>query len=322
MMASRTDSFRNARKLDLRVAASTFFLCSIPLLSGCVAAAAAIPVVAGATMAGSLSRGEVSVAEGSSTAPEAANVEIAAVEARELPAPASQRAANRPPPDIEMPDGVTLLPLTELPPPSGASPFAAKQQIDAFAAYALAQATAAPSEAARPSALLVDPASLNVQRMDCGARPPAVLIDLDPGREAADPLAPLSLDPQMKLALASLRDANIAIVWISRLGESFAEPLKEQLIQGGFDPAGSDRLLLLRSLEDRKQTRREELAKTHCVVAMLGDARYDFDELYLYLKNEDAALALERMIGQGWFLLPEPAAAEIDLDPQDTTGEN
>ena len=60
--------------------------------------------------------------------------------------------------------------------------------------------------------------------------------------------------------------------------------------------------MLMRDLDERKQTRRDELASEMCPVALLGDERADFDELFLYLKRPEAAIALEPMIGQGWFL--------------------
>ncbi len=55
---------------------------------------------------------------------------------------------------------------------------------------------------------------------------------------------------------------------------------------------------------DRKQTRRDDLAKVSCVIAIAGDSRSDFNELFEYLVNPEAALALELLIGQGWFLIP------------------
>ena len=59
---------------------------------------------------------------------------------------------------------------------------------------------------------------------------------------------------------------------------------------------------MLGSLDERKQTRRDALAKTHCIVAILGDERADFDELYLYLKDRDAVVPPDAIIGNGWFL--------------------
>ena len=65
---------------------------------------------------------------------------------------------------------------------------------------------------------------------------------------------------------------------------------------------GEDRLETLGSLDERKQTRRDALAETYCIVAILGDERADFDELYLYLKDRDAVVPPDAIIGNGWFL--------------------
>jgi len=56
---------------------------------------------------------------------------------------------------------------------------------------------------------------------------------------------------------------------------------------------------------DRKQTRRDDLANVSCVIAIAGDSRTDFNELFEYLVKPEAALALELLIGQGWFLIPQ-----------------
>ena len=70
----------------------------------------------------------------------------------------------------------------------------------------------------------------------------------------------------------------------------------------GLDPTGMDTLVLMSDIGERKQTRRDAIANTLCPIAILGDERADFDELYLYLKNPDSAIALDASIGRGWFL--------------------
>jgi hypothetical protein len=42
------------------------------------------------------------------------------------------------------------------------------------------------------------------------------------------------------------------------------------------------------------------------VLAIAGDGREDFDDLYLHLRNSAAALQLESLLGQGWFLIANP----------------
>ena len=85
-----------------------------------------------------------------------------------------------------------------------------------------------------------------------------------------------------------------------------AGDIRRTLVASGLDPAGRDELALLRYPDDRKQTRRADFAKEFCLVAIAGDDRGDFDELYQYIKDRDAAAPLDALIGNGWFLIPQP----------------
>ena len=105
-------------------------------------------------------------------------------------------------------------------------------------------------------------------------------------------------------AVARLRAAEVEIVWGTALTADRAGDVRGWLKRSGLDPDGKDRLLLLRYPEDRKQTRREDASSERCLIAMLGDERADFDELFDYLKNPDAAVGLDVMLGEGWFLAP------------------
>jgi hypothetical protein len=169
---------------------------------------------------------------------------------------------------------------------------------DAFLAFA---GSAAPG---RLSALLADPTSLSAERKPCAAGPTVALIDLDPagGVFGSEPVA----TPRGDLArgLARLRNSGVEIAWISGQSAAHAGAVREALAASGLDPEGADRLLLMRYPGDRKQTRRQDLAASACLVAIAGDARSDFDELYDYLVNPEAALGLELLIGDGWFLVP------------------
>ncbi|HEU4819564.1 MAG TPA: hypothetical protein VFS87_00200, partial [Qipengyuania sp.] len=163
----------------------------------------------------------------------------------------------------------------------------------------------------RTGALLSRASDLRTDRASCTAVSPAVFIDLDPGRGTFDPLAPGEPDRTMVAALEELRAKDVQVIWFSRLGASFEDATRAALAAAGFDPAGTDRLVLLSNLDERKQSRRDEAAKLVCPIALVGDERADFDELYLYLKQPDAALALDAMIGRGWFLAsPFTPAAE------------
>lgn len=247
----------------------------LPLTSGCVAAA--IPLAAGAALAGA----QTSRPRDRPAAPAA----VAAT----LPS-ASDRGDLR----------VVKTALTALPSPDREP--AGESAARAFASYALGVAEMRPGAGKRASAVLTAASALRPIRADCGALPSAVFLDLDPGRGTFDPLAPGRADPALGGALVSLRERGVRVVWFSRLGENFAGPARAALAQAGLDPQGADALVLMRTIEERKQTRRDELARLYCPIAMLGDERADFDELYLYLRRPEAAAMLDSMIGRGWFL--------------------
>ena len=289
-----------------RIAAA---LTALSLQQGCVAAL--VPLAAGATMAPNIGQDEKEPVDAQPTL-------ASAPEARSLTQDGEAEPALSAP-------KVQLLDLTALPAPSSRVNLALNagdNPADPLAKmlnYSLAQAQVDLDEQKRQSAALVNPSSLRIDRRDCGDRLPAIAIDLDPGRETFDPLTSATPEQgegsaRLAGALAQLRAAKVSIFWLSRLSENFAEPLRDTLAQASLDPQGADQLVLMRSLDDRKQTRREALSNSHCLIAILGDTHHDFDELYLYLKNPDAAIGLEPMIGQGWFLLPELAGTAFRND--------
>ena len=191
--------------------------------------------------------------------------------------------------------------LTALPPPDRLAP-GANPAVAPLRAYALAQAEMRSGTGKRISAIVPNASDLRIARVPCGALPSAVFLDLDPGRGSFDPLAPGEPDPALGAALAELRERGVKMVWFSRLGASFAPAVREALLRAGLDPAGADELVLMRDIGERKQSLRDEIARRMCPIAMVGDERADFDELYLYLKDPDAALGLDAMIDKGWFL--------------------
>lgn len=267
---------------------------AVLMLSGCVAAAAALPFVAGAALS------KTQVGASGQAAPTPA--------APASPTTASALARS----DLR----IVATSLTALP-PSDAIARPADPAVASFRAYALARSEIQPGKGKRPSAIIPAASDLRPVRSDCGNAPAAVFLDLDPGRGSFDPLAPGTPDAALASALAELRGKGVAVAWFSRLGDNFVAAVRTALARGGLDPAGSDRLVLMRSIGERKQSRRDEVARDLCPVAMLGDERADFDELYLYLKQPDAAMALDAMIDQGWFLAspfhpagPAPANGE------------
>lgn len=268
----------NPPRLRAALAASVLSL----TLGGCIAAA--IPLAAGGSI---LTREEGRASD----RPAAATAEAEAPPASpasSAPAGAAQAPGTR--------GAEELSPA----PPAGT--------YDALFEHAIAQAARDPADEPRHSAILAEPGTLAPETTDCAILPPAVVLDLDPGDATRD-FATLAPDPALARGLAALRQQNIAIFWISSASAGRAGTLRTRLRENRLDPAGRDGLLLMRGSQDRKQIRREELAKTHCVVAIAGDRRSDFDELFEYLKEPAAASALDPLFGNGWFLL---------LPPQDT----
>jgi len=249
------------------------------LLSGCVAIAA-LPVLAGGAM----------FAGG--------NVRIRAA----TPNPGAPKLARRPAPERTAGapvGGFALTDLTALPTPAGAAPDPWAELVN----YALAQAPAGAEQPAARSALLVSGTSLDLPRLrPCMARDPAVIIDLDRARETDIAPPPPGLAQQLE----RLRKAGIIVVWISQRTSAEVAEVAGSLRSSGLDPAGTDPLLLLRTPRDRKQALREEAARDVCPIAIAGDHKGDFDELYDYLRDPQAAAGLDSLIGSGWFIVPPP----------------
>ncbi len=179
-----------------------------------------------------------------------------------------------------------------------------------FARHALSEA--AKGEQGRPirSAVLAEPVSLVEPRsMACNGKALAAIIDLDiaPGTPAE-----MEIVPQSGLAylLDSLRTAGIRIVWLAEADEGRLQPVLD-LLREGDQPVIRDADLMLIGLprKQRKQELRQQLARAYCIVAIAGDRKADFDELYDYLRDPGYAIRLEAYTDRGWFLLPHPVAA-------------
>ncbi|HEY6817319.1 MAG TPA: hypothetical protein VI168_17405 [Croceibacterium sp.] len=246
----------------------------LPSLSGCIAAAVAVPLISAVSIA-------------------AKGVRVRAA----TPVPETRNSA----------DGrvspVQLTSLTELPAPGppgiGGDPW------QPFVGYAL-QRAAGPE--LTQSALLSESGSstLSQRLRDCPEREPAVIVDLDDGPTAFSPGMAGSPAPGLAEGLARLREAGVIVLWISRINANHVREVADALVVSGLDPTGRDPLLLVRNDEDRKQTLREEANLDVCVIAIAGDRRSDFDELFDFLRDPNGALALEGMFGAGWFIAPVP----------------
>jgi hypothetical protein len=179
-----------------------------------------------------------------------------------------------------------------------------------FARYALGEAAKRASGDSLRSAVLVGNVSLtNPQTIACNNKPLAAIIDLD-----VAPGTPAEMDVQRQTGFTTLldlmRESDIRIAWLAESSEKRLQPILE-LLREGDEPVMREEDIMLVGLPGtyRKQERRWQLAQSHCVVAIAGDQRSDFDELYQYLKDQNYAIRLEAFIGKGWFELPHPVAA-------------
>nr|WP_166176509.1 hypothetical protein [Altererythrobacter segetis] len=263
-------------------------LALVPLLSGCLGAVA-LPLLAGGTL---MATDEHRVRAATQVAPPAiapaatagAKAEDAILSAKPMPTQ-----------------------LTELPPPSNASATVSDDGWQPFFTYA--QARRSPKDAKTiESALLKQPPTIDSPvRLKCAAPVAAVVIDLDEGSQTFDPGGLVPAPARVAEGLAQLRQEGIVVLWITRLPAGRAAEVAQALRASGLDPQGQDQLLLLRNARDRKQLLREDASKDVCVVAIAGDQRGDFDELFDYLRNPGGAVGLYPIMGHGWFLVPSLA---------------
>lgn len=305
------------------------------LLGGCVAAA--LPVVAG----GLIAREGVMGGEAKETPPApglrvpiftdgdqprgSLSTAVATVPARPegranvvttLPAPPT--ATDLIPPISEPARALpSAAPAAVLPPPASSARTMAGERPSAsggtgaystFARYVVSAASGDPA-AARRSAL-IDPESLvtGPRLADCGDQPPAAVIDLDRGNKPFDLEDPPSPAPGLAEALTQLRNQGITVLWSASLPAAKSEKLYTILSATGLDPDRTDRLLLNRNGDERKQSRRLAAARDWCIIAIAGDSKGDFEEAFDYLRDPTGpiALGLEPNIGNRWFLVPPP----------------
>jgi hypothetical protein len=281
-VSERVYSF-GGRRLALGLAA----LALLHSLSGCVAVAVAIPVAAAAGMIGK-------------------NVRVRAA------TPVPERRGDEADVALAAPrtaGGATLTALSTLPAPSIAG--TAGDPWRPFVDYALRRAT---DKRQTESALLGPNAmtALQPRRLACPQKPPAVIVDLDTGAAPFTPGSTGLPSPGLAEGLARLRQAEIVVLWVSQASANDVRKVADALRLSGLDPTGRDPLLLMRNAADRKQTLRQEANLDVCVIAIAGDRRADFDELFDYLRDPATADGLETMLGSGWFIAPAP----LDAAPQ------
>lgn len=190
-----------------------------------------------------------------------------------------------------------------------------------MARYALAQAQRRQAGTEVRSAVLVEQVSLIEPRaVDCSTRPFAILIDMDeaPGVVLSDGEA-----TGFGELLDLLRANGIAIAWLSDRPANLLDADLATLRAGAVPALRDGDIELFAYPGLRKQEHRWNLAATHCVLAIAGDSKSDFDELFGYLRDPDYAIRLDAWIDKGWFLLPYPlAVVTANPSPQAPEVEN
>ena len=273
-----------------------------PLLSGCIAVAA-LPLLAGGAMVGG---GNFKIRAATARPKPIGTVRVTAA-GEEHTAGSAVAVAPALPPALAQPagNGVGSGPslLADLQPPvrPGADPWRD------FVEYAADKGAAAAGKARGRSVLLEAGTPLGLPKLrQCEGKVPAVVIDLDAGTQAFVPTTAQPPSTALAQGLARLREAGVAVLWITALPAGEVTAVAEALKTSGLDPAGSDPLLLVRSAADRKQVLRDDAARDVCVIAIAGDRKGDFDELFDYLRDQSSGESLEYLLGAGWFIVPPP----------------
>ncbi len=275
----------------MRMRPALALLLSTLFLNGCVAAI--LPIAA----AGMMGKKQLDDANKRARAAEAS--------LDQAPAPPPVQAAAAIPPALPAPDTLgTLSPLDRLN-QSGIS-----NAYLPFARYSITMAEKARRGESIFSAILVDKVSLaSPKTLPCFDKPMLAIIDLD-----LAPGTPSEMEIERQTGLSSLietmRESGIRIAWLAEAGEDQLAPMLD-LLRSGDDAVLRDADLLFfgHSQGFRKQERRWQLARDHCVVAIAGDQKSDFDELYDFLREPNYAIRLDAFMGRGWFELPHPVTA-------------
>lgn len=294
-----------------RLFALSLLLVAAPGLSGCVALA--VPVATGLVMGGRMqddAKGRNAAKEAEAADAQGAAAETLSPAGNSDAMASAGSSAEAQVAMLEAAEGVELAPFAEMPPPSEAggagTGVSGGDYADLFAKVTAIAQRDPFSEEKRLSAFLADPSGLKPDRAECAFAQTAVLVDLDPG-EGEAPLDETATAPeQLVRVLATLRAQEVAVLWLSRHTAVRAGAVRRTLLRTGLDPRGSDELYLVRYEDETKATRRADAARDFCIVAIMGDEKRDFDELFGYLKDPGTAFALDGLIGEAWFLAPAP----------------
>lgn len=221
--------------------------------------------------------------------------------------PAPGRAAAVPPPEVEAVPAAASQPRMTV---MAGAPF--DGGFGDFLSFAQRQMQRRAEGESPASVVLVRNFSLDrPEYVACGERPPAVIIDLDDSVLGSEPVigsAPTGWQASAGLAdgLERLRTAGVAILWMTDAPFYQLDEIRARLRETGLDGGGRDPIYAQRGSSDRKQLRRLDAAAAWCIVAAAGDRQADLDEVYDYLVRPEAAVQLDRLWDQGWFITPAP----------------
>lgn len=224
--------------------------------------------------------------------------------------PVADRASAVPPPRRPDPSGST---------PGGAIP--ASRPGASFASLGeFVRSRAQARAAGRQLASVVPVPFVDLARPEfiaCDDKPLAMIVDLDPDGMSGAAFEALWSDPdgepfdaELQRAVAAARDAGVKVFYLSDQPYARAPRIQASLNRANMGPAAPAETLLLATggEEASKEERRRAVAENFCVIAIAGDRRGDFAELYDYLRDPDtpAVRTLDPLYGAGWFLTPSP----------------
>ena len=277
-------------------------LAALPLLSGCIAVAA-LPLLAGGAM---FTGGNVKIRAATPRPKTTGTVRLAPARDEQtagaaiapipvLPPALTQSAGTQDPAPSPL--------LSDLRPPDRPTADPWREFVD----YAANKGAAAAGKTHGRSVLLQAGTPIGLPKLrQCDGKAPAVVVDLDSGANVFAPGAAIAPSPALVAGLARLREFGVVVLWITALPAAEVGAVADALKTAGLDPAGNDPLLLVRGGSDRKQLLREDAARDVCVIAIAGDRKGDFDELFDYLRDQSSGESLEYLLGAGWFILPPP----------------
>ncbi len=285
------------------------------LCGGCVAAA--IPIVAGGSIAGKRILGR--------DKPEAAPEPVAAATPAPVAATPGDATATLATPEARALALRLQASAAATAPASAESAAASLQAYQSLWAYVERQVAARKAGEAVRSVVLAEGATLDAPRyVPCDAKPFAILFDLDESAVGSDPDArfrrwigdgsdEVSAVPGAVEGIDALRREGVQAIFTSARRPSGNNAAAAMLGKLGFGEFVPGKTLILRGGEppiSGDQVRRT-VASSYCVVAIVGDALGDFSDTF---DAGDAArrpaAATETMVaplwGAGWFLLPNP----------------